>query len=424
MSTSPFELGLDSSPPIPCWPPSFLSPSLCPAFLAKLAYDACVDNTGVAVVSVKVSRDEWFSMSMHMDNDDYFDGDDYFDDDEHSYDDDDSGDDDLTLFERFCNILGRLSTEQGLACLANICDKTADPYTDMPSDVPSHSPSQSPSVSPKKEEGSAAPSAGASFSLFPSSEPSLDPSISQVPSQQPSHEQTTTAVPSYLPSELSSIAPSKAPSSVPSLSPSTAPSAAPSARPSATPSASPSASPTMEDIQYVVTVSLEGSFIISISSDIIPGLLGEIVEESLEYYLENVNATILSIGLISTRGRRLDSDILVEFLLDVIRECHYAESSDCMQLATTTITSLNETLSGALEGGTLAQLIQDEGTERSIDVLASATVIPDSFSLSTKNVTVETPVIISNPEPVQSSATLFSTGVSFATLALFFLPMF
>lgn len=140
MHTSPFEFGLDSSPPVVCWPPGYdkivHDKTICLDSLAPQSFDACSEDSGVAIVSVTGVKDDWFSMSMKMDDDyPYSYDDDHFDDDDDQYDDDG----DKSLYERFCFILERLSTEQGLHCLANLCDLTALPFTDMPSLAPSQS---------------------------------------------------------------------------------------------------------------------------------------------------------------------------------------------------------------------------------------------------------------------------------------------
>ena len=430
METSAFEFGFDSAPPVPCFPPGYDAiATVCPSTLAQPAYDKCTNNAEAFGVMIK-DDDFQFSMSMRLYDDDGT---------QHDDDNEDDGTDDLTLFEKFCSILKKLSTEEGLDCLFEICDTSVGPDTDMPSDVPSLIPSLSP---------------------MPSLEPLSDmPSITQplehqvyrlslrflrifhldslrilrlnahldrplIPSLPPSSAPTT-ASPSVAPSSSPSGSPSASPSRSPSASPSGSPSASPSRSPSASPSAAPSSSPTFQALQSIIDIAISAEFSIEIPGVVVPDHLPEIIEDSVEEMLPgNVNATVVSIGgntLIRhllrgnpLRRRRLQS-VPVELLIEATQLCYHTDSV-CNTLGINLAATLNETFSTAIADGSITTYIQEEGAARNIEVLENATIVPDSLTVTTSNVELNDPVVVENPEVTDETSSAVAFGVSLVLL--------
>jgi hypothetical protein len=432
METTAFEFGFDSAPPVPCFPPGYDAiATVCPSTLAQPAYDKCTNNAEAFGVMIK-DDDFQFSMSMRLYDDDGT---------QHDDDNEDDGTDDLTLFEKFCSILKKLSTEEGLDCLFEICDTSVGPDTDMPSDVPSLIPSLSPmpSLEPLSDmpsithtfASSSVPSLSAIPSQFPSSgQPTHPPterpsrSPSEVPSLPPSSAPTT-ASPSVVPSSSPSGSPSASPSGSPSASPSGSPSASPSRSPSASPSATPSSSPTFEAIQSVIDVAISAEFSIDIPGDVVPDALSRIIEDSVEKMLSGkVNATVVSIGgntptrhLLSgnpLRRRRLQS-VPVELLIEATELCYQTDSL-CNTLGVNLAATLNDTFVTAFADGSITTYIQEEGAARNIEVLKTATVVPDSLTVTTSNVELNDPVTIDNPEVTDETSSAVAFGVSLVLL--------
>lgn len=147
----------------------------------------------------------------------------------------------------------------------------------------------------------------------------------------------------------------------------------------------------------------------SLDSLIVPESLDEVVEDALTSLsgFDNVNATVISIDQDAARRhrRRLQSSLNILCSIETTVECHLS-SQGCNDLATKIIAGLNETLATSVADGTLSGFIQQEGATRNIGALASATILPDSYTFTSSDSVLNDPVIVSNPETVQSSATL------------------
>jgi hypothetical protein len=285
-------------------------------------------------------------------------------DDEFTMDDDTS---EMMLIARFCDIMESITTDRGLECLGIICDNeiaVADP-----------------SVAPSLE-------------------------LSAMPTE------AASSMPSSAPTQKSSAMPSEAPSSMPSASPSVAPSVSPSAIPSVAPSSSPSSSPTFHDVQQIVEVELVAEFAIDMASSNVPDLLDEAVETSILGALSSfsgVDANVLTVGGNNVRRRRLQNVVPVQFRVDATKSCYF---SDCNALATSLIADLNAALLGSVADGSMATLIRQEATTQTVGELATANVIANSYQLISSDSQLNDPVVITEPEVVQSSATLVSSTVA------------
>lgn len=164
------------------------------------------------------------------------------------------------------------------------------------------------------------------------------------------------------------------------------------------------------------------------SSLIVPGLLDEVLEESLVDTLSSVgsvNATILAILAgeeIGGGSRHLQEfPWNVTFTLDLIQECY---RSDCDQVGVALLDRMNQTVALSIADGTLSQEIQERGTDLGIDIIAGANVVTDSYTSIGFNVTLEEPQIVINPEPVQTSASasfLVSTALMISSFSLLLL---
>jgi hypothetical protein len=365
MSTPANDFGFDE-PPVVCWPPAYDNiGAVCLESLAKPAYDKCTDNKAFFdALNEDIALDEevqqYMSMSMSMD---YDDGDDS-EDDEFTSDDDMS---EMMLIARFCDIMESITTDRGLECLGIICDNeiaVADP-----------------SVAPSLE-------------------------LSAMPTE------AASSMPSIAPTQKSSAMPSEAPSSMPSASPSVAPSVSPSAIPSVAPSSSPSSSPTFHDVQQIVEVELVAEFAIDMASSNVPDLLDEAVETSILGALSSfsgVDANVLTVGGNNVRRRRLQNVVPVQFRVDATKSCYF---SDCNALATSLIADLNAALLGSVADGSMATLIRQEATTQTVGELATANVIANSYQLISSDSQLNDPVVITEPEVVQSSASLVSSTVA------------
>jgi hypothetical protein len=365
MSTPANDFGFDE-PPVVCWPPAYDNiGAVCHDSLAKPAYDKCTENKAFFdALNEDIGLDEevqqYMSMSMSMD---YDDGDDA-EDDEFTTDDDMS---EMMLIARFCDIMESITTDRGLECLGIICDNeiaVADP-----------------SVAPSLE-------------------------LSAMPTE------AASSMPSIAPTQKSSAMPSEAPSSMPSASPSVAPSVSPSAIPSVAPSSSPSSSPTFQDVQQIVEVELVAEFAIDMASSNVPDLLDEAVETSILGALSSfsgVDANVLTVGGNNVRRRRLQNVVPVQFRVDATKSCYF---SDCNALATSLIADLNAALLGSVADGSMATLIRQEATTQTVGELATANVIANSYQLISSDSQLNDPVVITEPEVVQSSATLVSSTVA------------
>jgi hypothetical protein len=273
-------------------------------------------------------------------------------------DDDDTPSDDMPLFDRFCRIFDALTTDKGLECLGIICDDTSA----MPSGAPSEE-----------------------FSAMPSN------------------------------------APSHVPSDSPSAAPSTAPSASPSALPSSEPSEAPSSVPTLEDVQYIVEVELVSELMLDMATSNVPDLLDETVESSildaLSDFGSGIDVSVLSIAGNELR-RRLQNAVPVQFSVQGTEECH---SSNCNAFAANLISQLNNALLNVVVDGTLQAYIRQEAVTRDVDALTTVNVIANSYQLIRSDSQLNDPVIVSNPEGVQSAAVMASAVTSLAALSLSFL---
>jgi len=376
MNTPALEFGL-AEPPVQCWPPAYDTiGAVCPNALAKPAFEHCTKNT--AFFDILEEDMVYMSMSMMMDdNDDY------------------KPDDEMLLMERFCAILNGLTTDKGLECLGIICKDASA----MPSGAPSDEWSAMPSGAPSEE-----------LSAMPSAAPSE--ASSAIPSLAPS------SMPSLAPSSMPSASPSAAPSALPSTSPTASPSSSPTASPSSEPSMAPSSAPTLEELQYIVEVELVSEFTLDMTTSNIPNLLDEIVEDSildvLSSFGNGVDVTVQSVNG-NTLRRRLQNAIPVQFSVRTTEECYH---SDCNAFAANLIASLNNALLNAVVDGSMATYIRQEASTRSVDVLTSVNVIANSYQLIRSESQLNEPVIISNPEGVQSAASMVSAMTSLGLLAV------
>jgi hypothetical protein len=98
--------------------------------------------------------------------------------------------------------------------------------------------------------------------------------------------------------------------------------------------------------------------------------------------------------------------------------CRYP---DCNAFAANFIATLNNSLLNAVVNGSMETTIRQEATSRGVDVLRTANVIANSYQVVSSEFLLNDPVIVSNPEEVQSAATLVS---SVASLALLLVSLF
>jgi hypothetical protein len=221
--------------------------------------------------------------------------------------------------------------------------------------------------------------------------------------------------------EFSAI-PSGAPSSMPSASPSAAPSVSSSALPLAAPSSAPSFSSTLQDVQQIVEVELVAEFAIDMASSNVPDLFDETVEISILGALSSfsgVVATVLSVNGNNIRRHRLQNVVPVQFRVDVTKPCYLL---DYNALATNIIQILNNPLFAAVVDSSMQTFIQQEAATQSVGELATVNVIANSYQLISSDSQLKDPVIITEPEKVQSSAPLMSSTVT--GLVILFLVTF
>jgi hypothetical protein len=367
MSTPANDFGFDE-PPVVCWPPAYDNiGAVCHDSLAKPAYDKCTENKAFFdALNEDIGLDEevqqYMSMSMSMSMD-YDDGDDA-EDDEFTTDDDMS---EMMLIAQFCDIMESITTDRGLECLGIICDN----------DIAVADPSVAPSLQ-----------------------------LSTMPTE------AASSMPSSAPTQRSSTMPSKAPSSMPSASPSAAPSVSPSAMPSTAPSSAPSSSPTFQDVQQIVEVELVAEFAIDMASSNVPDLLDEAVETSILGALSSfsgVDANVLTVNGNNVRRRRLQNVVPVQFRVDATKSCYL---SDCNELATSLIADLNDALLSSVSDGSMATLIRQEAAALSASELTTVNVNANSYQLISSDSQLNDPVIVTEPEEVQSSASLVSSTVT------------
>jgi hypothetical protein len=159
------------------------------------------------------------------------------------------------------------------------------------------------------------------------------------------------------------------------------------------------------------------------NSLIVPGLLDDVLKESLVDSLSSVgsvNATILDIvpGEEIGGSRRLQEfSWNVTFTLELIQECY---RSDCDQVAVALLDGMNQTVASSIADGTLSQEIQERGTDLGIDIIARASVVTDSYTSTGSTITLEEPEIVINPEPVQTSGSSM-LSIPLVTFALIML---
>lgn len=365
MNAPASEFGFDE-PPIQCWPPAYDEDnigSFCSDSLAKPAFDHCTSNS--AFFDTMKGELTYMSMSMSMSMD---------------YGDTGTSINEMELIERFCTILDGITTEKSLECLGMICD---NPST-MPSGSPSAAPSDAPSFMPSSNAPSFMPSSNA---------------------------------PSYMPSYSLSVAPSTSPSAAPSV----IPTASPSGVPSVAPSMAPSSSPTFKDLQYIVDVKVIATMSMDLGSFSAPDLLDEVVKgsflEALSNFGDSINVTVLAIDG-NTLRRRLQNVVPIQFSVEETEECYHP---DCNEYASNLIAILNNILQQSVTDGSMTTVIRQEAVARTVDELATATVITDSYELVQSESVLHDPVIVSNPEGVISGggvlvASMTSIVVLVATL--------
>jgi hypothetical protein len=200
---------------------------------------------------------------------------------------------------------------------------------------------------------------------------------------------------------------------MPSASPSAAPSISPSAMPSTAPSSAPSSSPTFQDVQQIVEVELVAEFAIDMPSSNVPDLFDEAVETSILAALSSfggVDAKVLTVnGNNVRRRRRLQNVVPVQFRVDATKSCHL---SDCNELATSLIADLNDALLSSVADGSMATLIQQEAEALSVSGLTTVNVNANSYQLISSDSQLNDPIIVTEPEEVQSSASLVSSTVT------------
>jgi hypothetical protein len=364
MSTPANDFGFDE-PPVVCWPPAYDNiGAVCIESLAKPAYDKCTENKAFfdalnEDIALHEEVQQYMSMSMSMDYDDADAHDDEF-----TMDDDTSK---MMLIARFCDIMENITTGKGLECLGIICDN----------DIAVADPSVAPSL-----ELSAMPTEAAS------------------------------SMPSSAPTQKSSAMPSEAPSSMPSASPSAAPSVSTSAMPSTAPSSAPSSSPTFQDVQQIVEVELVAEFAIDMASSNVPDILDEIVETSILGALSSfrgIDANVLTVNGNNVRRRRLQNVVPVQFRVDATKSCYL---SDCNTLDTSLIADLNDALFSSVADGSMATLMRQEAATLNVSELTTVNVNANSYKLISSDSQLNDPVVVTEPEEVQSSASLLSSTVA------------
>lgn len=155
-----------------------------------------------------------------------------------------------------------------------------------------------------------------------------------------------------------------------------------------------------------------------------PDLLPEIIEDSVEEMLpSNANATVISIGgtlirrnLMGNPRRRLQQSVPVGLLIEANELCYHTPAM-CNTLGMNLAAMLNETFSKAIEDGSIATYIQEEGAARNIPVLENAIIVPDSLTVTTPNVELKDPVVVENPEVIDETSSACAFGASLVLLA-------
>jgi hypothetical protein len=182
--------------------------------------------------------------------------------------------------------------------------------------------------------------------------------------------------------------------------------------PSTAPSSAPSSSPTFQDVQQIVEVELVAEFAIDMASSNVPDLLDEAVETSILGALSSfsgVDANVLTVNGNNVRRRRLQNVVPVQFRVDATKSCYL---SDCNELATSLIADLNDALLSSVADGSMATLIRQEAAALSVSELTTVNVNANSYQLISSDSQLNDPVIVTEPEEVQSSASLVSSTVT------------
>jgi hypothetical protein len=169
-------------------------------------------------------------------------------------------------------------------------------------------------------------------------------------------------------------------------------------------------------------VELVAEFAIDMASSNVPGLIDETVESSvldvLASFGNGIDTTVLTVNGNSLVRRRLQNVFPVQFRVDSTKACYIP---DCSALATSMIEDLNDTLLIAVVGGSMENLIRQEASAQNVDELTTASVIANSYQLISSDSRLNDPVVITNPEGVQASASVVATATT--SLVLLLIPL-
>ena len=366
MSTPANDFGFDD-PPVVCWPPAYDNiGAVCLESLAKPAYDKCTENKAFFdAINEDMALDEevhqYMSMSMSMSMD---------------YDDDDAEDDEffkdndmseMMLIARFCDIMERITTDKGLECLGIICDnRQRNAFGCSVSGVFCHA------------FGSVLPQCRRV--LLPKSHlPCLRKLLPQcLPHHQvPLHQSRLRQCPRPHRPRLQALR---------------------------------LRSKTFSRLcKWNLWRSLQSIWLLPTYLTFWMKLLRL---ASLAHFQVSVESKPLFLrvnGNNIRRRRRLQNVVPVQFRVDVTKPCYL---SDCNGLATSLIADLNDALLSSVVDGSMETLIRQEAATQSVDELTTANVIANSYQLISSDSQLNEPIVVVNPEEVQSSAPLVSTTVT------------